>query len=358
MQRVIKNKRWNMSRTVAVVGLALMWAGAATAETKVERMYVQNGKLVMEVVERPASSATVEVEIEGKSVDVAVQGLRPNSKKTVRTDIAVPCGSSTVTARTSDSGPSKTETLSNNCSGGGGSSSGSSGGSRSGVITIEDLSVGRSNGLLQARVKVRAQLGRATVKLRFEYDGQSEEVRQGGFSPNLARALNGRQPFPCNTTAAVTATIIEPQQYAGDSLTRELTRRCVGGSGTPNLVVTSLKRNDRGVSTAIADTSIKVRVVVENDSDFRMNDNEQGGNWWRIAIPGMTRGSHQVRRALAAHEQYSFNTNMSVPCYSRPEDKERQVTVTVDSANNILESNENDNKSTFTVEAKRCRDAG
>lgn len=135
--------------------------------------------------------------------------------------------------------------------------------------------------------------------------------------------------------------------------------------GAPNLVVVDLKRNNRGLTNARAESRVNVRVTVANDEPFGMSNNEASGGTWHINVQGDTR-PQQMRRALPGKSsspsnrsnQYSYNTNIALACYTSKEDKYGAVRVRVDSGNNIRESNEKDNERVFQIERNRCRDAG
>lgn len=354
----------------AFAALLISAAAPAGAAVEVRRVYAQGDQLVLEVVDRPEAASEVEVEIDGRTYSVPVPTLRPNQSRTLRTSIELPCGSSTrVEARVGSS--SKSENLRVPCSaassGGSGSDSPSNSGSpgsapagrsTSDLVEIGDLAVNPRQGQLQAQVEIRAYPPRRQpVEVLFEYAGFSEKVQERRFSLNNARTVSTRQPFPCNEAQRVTATVVGPPEWAGVSTTANLTRRCSRSQGTPNLVPLSLERDERGESTAIGQTSIRVRVQVENAADFDMPDNEQGGNMWIVRVSGLNR-PQQVRRALKGGEKFSFTERITQPCWSVERDRFGEVTVTVDDRNTILESNENDNQKTFTIERKRCRDAG
>lgn len=366
--------------TAAALALLPVLAGAPTAASvEVQSVSVQGGKIVLEVVDRPDSSAQVEVQINGRTHRVPVSGLRPNQRRTVSTSIDVPCGTpARVEARVGSS--SKTETLNVSCagsSGGNSSSSGSSGTFSSGrggssgssgpggssrsagsQVEIGGLAVNPRSGQLQAQVTLRSYPpGRRPIEVLFETGGVSEKVRAFGLALNNPKTVSTRQPFPCNATQQVTASVVSPSEWAGVSTSSTLSRQCSRTQGTPNLVPLNLERTELGESTAIPQTSIQVRVEVANDSEFDMPDNEQGGNWWYVRVSGLNR-PQQVRRALKGGEKYSFTARVTQPCWSQQRDRFGQVTVTVDDRRNIRESNENDNQKTFTIERKRCRDAG
>lgn len=224
-------------------------------------------------------------------------------------------------------------------------------------IEIDDLSVSHRTGLVQAQVTLHTYPPRRQpVEVRFEFAGETDEVRSYGFALNNPKTVSSRKPFPCNATEEATATIVSPREWAGVSTTAELTRSCSQSLGTPNLVPLSLEQTDYGETNSGA-TSIQVRVEVLNDSEYDMPDNEQGGNWWHIRLSGLNR-SEQVRQALQAGEKHVFTARVTQPCWSVERDRYGEVTVTVDDRKNILEANENDNQATFRVERKRCRDAG
>lgn len=366
--------RRTLLTAAALVLLPILAGAPAAASVEVQSVSVQGGQIVLEVVDRPDSSAQVEVEINGRTHRVPVSGLRPNQRRTVRTSIDVPCGTpARVEARVGSS--SKSETLNVSCAGssggsssssgssgafGSGGSSGSSGGSQSAGSQVEigGLAVNPRSGQLQAQVEIHSYPPRRRpIEVQFETDGVSETVRAFGLALNNPKTVSTRQPFPCNATQQVTATVVSPNEWAGVTASTTLSRQCSRTQGTPNLVPLSLERTERGESTAIPQTSIQVRVEVANDSEFDMPDNEQGGNWWYVRVSGLNR-PQQVRRALKGGEKYPFTVRVTQPCWSQERDRFGEVTVTVDDRRNIRESNENDNQKTFTIERKRCRDAG
>ena len=235
------------------------------------------------------------------------------------------------------------------------------------AFSIEDLKVNPRNGTINASVKRLRNTGRTPVKVEFTF-GETTEVVQGrGIPLNQARNVTSKTPFPCNEELPVHAKLVSPDEYAGIYLEKTLTRKCKAGnySGTPNLVVVNLERKQRGETNARAPSQVNVRVTVANDAPYGMPNNEQGGNTWYISVQGDSRAK-QMRRALPGKSknprnksnQYAYNTNITLSCWSRPEDKYADVKVTVDSRNNIRESNENDNSAVFQILRNRCRDAG
>ncbi len=337
-------------------------ASPASAETKVKNAYVKNGKLVLEVVEEPARSASVEVEIGGQKMTVPVSGLIPNRTRTVTTSFDVPCGNgSSLQASVEGGSTPYSKTLSYPCptTSGGGSRSGSTGSTGSGsapALDIFDLQVARTNGLLGVYVRTQGPAPRTPVEVEFSYADFTEKARVVGLAPNRNAKANGRQPFPCNETHRVRARIATPG-YGDQYVEADLSRTCSKSQGTPNLVPYKLERANNMRTNAFADNRVPVRVEVINDSQYDMPFNNQGTPSFFIQVPGISQRM-QVRRQLQAGEKWGFNVSLTLSCWSNEADRFQEVTMTVDSARNIRESDENDNQKTFVIEANRCRDAG
>lgn len=235
------------------------------------------------------------------------------------------------------------------------------------AFSLEDIQVNPRNGLVNAKIKRLQNTGRAKVEVRFEFGDVNEVVNARGLGLNQVRNATSKSPFPCNEKLDTRITLIAPSDYAGITLRKPVERKCKAGrySGTPNLVVVDLKRNNRGQTNARSESMVNVRVTVANDEPYGMPNNSSGGNVWHITVQGDTR-SQQMRRALPGKSnnkrntsnQYSYNTNIALACYTRDDDKYGEVKVRVDSRNNIRESNENDNERVFKIERNRCRDAG
>lgn len=327
---------------------------ALMAETKVKKAYVKNGKLVLEVVEEPQRSADVEVRLGSKTINVPVSGLVPNRTRAYTTQVDIPCGDHQLQATASGSDSPYSTTVSHPCSNPGTPSGGSTSGGA--LVEIFDLQVAPTNGLLGVRLSTQARLPRGPIEVEFSYPGFSERARVNGLIPNRVARANSRQPFPCNETLRVRAKVATPglgDQYVD----QDLTRSCSRSQGTPNLVPYSLKRQNNMRTTAYADSMVPIRLEVKNDSAYDMPFNNQGTPSFQIKVPGVSK-SMVIRRQLQAGEKWSLAVNLTLSCYSDERDRFREVTMTVDSANNIRESDENDNQQTFTVEANRCRDAG
>ena len=235
------------------------------------------------------------------------------------------------------------------------------------AFSLEDINVNPRNGTINVSIKRRKNTGQAPVKVAIQYAKVKEVLTSRAIPVNQARNATSKKPFPCNEKHKVQAVLVSPKQYTGIRLEKVLARQCKAGnySGTPNLVVVDLKRTQKGETNAKAPTKVQVRVTVENDSPYGMPNNNQGGNKWSISVQGNTRAK-QVRKALpgksksgrSTGSKYSYSTSINLPCWSVPTDKYANVSVTVDAKNNILESNEKDNKKTFKILRNRCRDAG
>lgn len=341
-------------RRLSLAGTALLLlASTASAETRVKNAYVQDGKLVLEVVEEPARSAEVQVQIGGESITVPVSGLVPNRTRTVTTSVDVPCGDvSSLQARVAGAETPYSKTLRNPCPTSGGGRPASS----SAALDLFDLQVAPTNGLLGVFVRTRGPAPRTPVEVQFSYADFSEKARVVGLSPNRNAKANGRQPFPCNETHRVTARIATPG-YGDETVEADLRRQCSRSQGTPNLVPYKLERANNMRTNASADNRVPVRVEVLNDSQYDMPFNNQGTPSFTIQVPGISQRM-QVRRQLQAGEKWGFNVSLTLSCYSKEADRFQEVTMTVDSRRNIRESDENDNTKTFVIEANRCRDAG
>lgn len=235
------------------------------------------------------------------------------------------------------------------------------------AFSLEDIQVNPRNGLVNAKIKRLQNTGRANVEVRFEFGEVKEVVKARGLGLNQVRNATSKSPFPCNENLDTRITLVSPPEYAGISLKKKVERKCKAGrySGTPNLVVVDLKRNKRGQTNARSESMVNVRVTVANDEPYGMPNNSAGGGVWHINVQGDTR-SQQMRRALPGKSnngrntsnQYSYNTNIALGCYTRDDDKYGEVKVRVDSQNNVRETNEKDNERIFKIERNRCRDAG
>lgn len=357
-----------MGRRKNLVGAVALCAAlvplATLAEVEIEQVAAEGGKVVVTLVNRAETEAQVQVRVGNRTTTVPVSDLAPGSSKSVVTDVEVPCGR-TQRVQASVLGGKGRPVLTNlsvpcesNGGGGNGGGGGGSTGGGSAGIELSDLRVARTNGLLQTDVRfLRPASGQTRLTLRFSYAGQSEDLLIGPQPVNFKKTVNTRSPFPCNTTETVRVEVTDPPDWAGPALEEQLNRSCVNGQGTPNLVPVSLERTGAPLTNAITETSVEVRVVVENDSDYNMSDNEMGGTPWTISVTGLNR-AEMVRHALLRHNKHSFTARINVPCWTREDDRYHDVTVKVDANRNILESNENDNEATYTIEKNRCRDAG
>lgn len=343
------------------VGQLAFTVSTAAAETVVRKAFVRDGKLVLEVIERPSSTATVEVQLGGQKIEVPVSGLVPNRSRSVTTKIEVPCGDHQVQARAASSSERFSGRLTHDCSDSspfGGTPSGS-GGSRNDQPAIEfsDLQANSINGRLGVQVRANETLPRGPIQVEFSYENFREIGQLRSLSRNRTAKINGKQPFPCNKKLQVKLKVLSPASHRDTSYAEDVFRRCSRTQGTPNLVPASLERNDRIQTNATADSKVALKIVVRNDSEFDMPFNEQGQPWWFVKVPGVSERM-EVRRPLKAGESYTLKVDAAVACYTNPNDRFRELTVTVDSSRRILEEDENDNAATFRIEANRCRDAG
>lgn len=201
------------------------------------------------------------------------------------------------------------------------------------------------------------------VDVEFSYvDGGStitETVRGTLGAYNTRKAISSRQPFPCNRTLEVTATLKSPGQapvYARSSLTR----RCTLSQGTPDLTVAKIERVDGGGLQSPRETVIRVRVTLANTGS-NMRFNEQGGTPWTVQLTpgasggndGGTGGVQVFRIALTANQKITMDVMpVALQC-----GRLNPVTVVVDRDRVIAEANENNNRLTVEIPGNRCQDA-
>lgn len=202
------------------------------------------------------------------------------------------------------------------------------------------------------------------VDIEFQYsNGErtvSETVRGGVGGVNVRRTVSARQPFPCDQTYQVTATL----KNSGASPVQTsavLSRRCTRTQGTPDLAVISAVRVNGGLDSP-RETPIRIRVTVGNISAFNMAFNEQGGIPWTVQVTpgtsgsadGGTGGVQTFRLPLQARQQHTFDVMpVALPC-----GKESQIQVVVDRDGVIAESDESNNRKSFMIAGNRCQDAG
>ena len=199
------------------------------------------------------------------------------------------------------------------------------------------------------------------VKVEFTYGEVTQTTNAGRFPANLnvKRVISTSQPFPCDKTLDVSATIISPQAFAGQSVKTSLTRRCSRTQGTPDLTV---KLEQVRTDVVQRETRVRLKVAIKNSSAYSMPDNEQGGKLFSVQIPNSSlapgtedagpAGTYTVRRALQAGEEYSFDIYVAVPC-----NQKARIEARVDFPNVILESNENNNTFKLELQGKPCQGA-
>ena len=213
------------------------------------------------------------------------------------------------------------------------------------------------------------KLGTVTGRVRVEFkvaSSATETVDVAVGAVNLKRTAVSKTPFPCNETRDVTATIVAPDEVKGHSVTAPLTRKCSTSQGTPDLTVLKVTRTDSPGKTdaqylqSSKETVIKITVVIKNIAAYAMPFNEQGGTPWTVQVTpgtpmqGEYAGTQLVRRSLSAGQEHTFDVlPVAIPC-----GKISQVTVVVDLAKVILESNENNNTKSFPIPGNRCQDGG
>ena len=232
------------------------------------------------------------------------------------------------------------------------------------VITLKGLRL-NINGLIQVDATLTQSpppVG-GVIDVAFEYsDGTStvtETVRSSVGSVNLARAVTSRQPFPCDKSYEVTATLKNPGT-AGVYTKAVLTRKCTRTQGTPDLQAVSAVRADGGGLQSPRETPIRVRIKLKNAGQ-NMPFNEMGGTPWTVQVTpgtgvsadGGTGGLQTFRIALQAAQEISMDVMpVALPC-----GKESQIEVRIDRENVILESNKTNNRAVFMIAGNRCQDA-
>ena len=239
-------------------------------------------------------------------------------------------------------------------------------------VQLSNPRVNPTNGLVQADVVLTApplpKVGTAVGRIRvtFTVNGADETVDFAVGAVKVKRTVNSTRPFPCNQPLPVTIKVVEPVEVAGHAVTTNLTRKCIGTQGTPDLTVVSAVRTDRG---PLADAQylqspreavIEVTVTVKNVAKYAMPFNEQGGTPWTVQVQpgtpmqGEYSGSQVMRRPLQpGEEQRLIVKPVALPC-----GKLSDVTVVVDLGKVILESDENNNTKAFKIPGNRCQDAG
>lgn len=239
-------------------------------------------------------------------------------------------------------------------------------------VQLSNLRVNPINGLAQVDATLTSpplpRLGTVTgrIKVKLTSGGVDEEIEAGVGAVNVKRTVNSARPLACNQETAVSATVTEPSDVAGHSITANLTRKCTGGAGTPDLAVISVVRTDRGLLSDAEylkqprETPIQLTITVKNVAAYRMPFNEQGGTPWAVQVTpgtpmqGPMAGTQRIMRALGAGEEHKLLVQpVAIPC-----GKLSDITVEVDSGKVILESDETNNKKTFKIPGNICQDAG
>lgn len=207
------------------------------------------------------------------------------------------------------------------------------------------------------------------VKVEFTYGDVTQTINAGRFpaNVNVKRVISTPQPFPCDRTLDVRATITSPHAFAGQNVMTSLTRRCSRTQGTPDLTV---KLEQASTEVVQRETRVRLKVAIKNSSAYNMPDNAQGGKLFSVQIPNsslapvtdMSRntvtqdagpaGTYTVRRALQAGEENSFDIYVAVPC-----NQKAIIEARVDFPNVILESNEDNNTFKLELQGKPCQDA-
>lgn len=240
-------------------------------------------------------------------------------------------------------------------------------------VQLSNPRVNPVNGLAQADVLLTApplpKLGAVTGRIRvaFTFGDTEETVDFAVGAVNVKRTVNSTRPFPCNQALPLTVKVVEPAEVAGHSVSANLTRKCIGTQGTPDLTVVSVTRTDRaGLHTdaqylqSPRETPIQITIKLKNIAKYAMAFNEQGGTPWSVQVTpgtpmqGEYAGTQTMRLALQPGQEHTLIVQpVALPC-----GKVSDVTVSVDHANVILESDEANNKKTFKVPGNRCQDAG
>jgi hypothetical protein len=232
------------------------------------------------------------------------------------------------------------------------------------TITLSSLRL-NSTGLILVDVTL-TQLPPPTggvVDIEFSYvDGGStitETVRGTTGAYNTKKAISSRQPFPCNKTLEVTATLKSPGHspvYTRSSLSR----RCTLSQGTPDLTVAKVERVDGGGLQSPREKVIRVRVTLANIGS-NMPFNEQGGTPWTVQLTpgasggndGGTGGVQVFRIALSANQRITMDVMpVALQC-----GRLNPVTIVIDRDGVIREANENNNRLTVDIPGNRCQDA-
>ena len=200
------------------------------------------------------------------------------------------------------------------------------------------------------------------IDIEFQYsDGSStitETVRSNVGAVNVVRTVSSRQPFPCDKSYEVIATLKNPGMTSVRA-TSTLSRKCTRTEGTPDLTVVSAVRVDGGGLQSPRETPIRVRVTLANIGQ-NMRFNEMGGTPWIVqftpgasgSADGGTGGVQTFRIALQAKQQITMDVMpVALPC-----GKASTVEVVVDREGSIVEANEKNNRATFTINGNRCQD--
>lgn len=239
-------------------------------------------------------------------------------------------------------------------------------------VQVSNPRINPVNGLVQADVVLTApplptlHNVNGRVRVAFTFNGAEEKVDFAVPAVNVKRTVNSTRPFPCNQTLPVTIKVVEPAEVAGHQVTTNLTRKCVGTQGTPDLAAVSVVRTDRGLRSdaeylqSPRETPIQITVKIQNVAKYAVPFNEQGGTPWTVQVtPGTSptgefSGTRSLRLPLSPGQDYSLIVQpVALPC-GRVSD----VTVVVDRDNVILESDETNNKKVFKIPGNRCQDAG
>jgi hypothetical protein len=224
-------------------------------------------------------------------------------------------------------------------------------------VELRNLRVNLTGALLVDVVLTTPPAITTRVPVKIEYEGVSETLQVANVAAvNVPRTATATQPFPCNATHTVRATVLDLPNLplGGHSIEASLSRRCTASQGTPDLIVESIERVPTRARpeewfAVSPETPVRLKVVVKNASAYAMAFNEQGGTPWQVQVtPG---GAQMQRLALPLQPQQSYPLEFTIAVACR---QLTDVTAWVDTANVIKESNETNNRLTAKIPGNNC----